>query len=239
MMKKEDMMSDYQISEATKNILKNFSSINPSILLKTGATQKTISSSKSVLAIAEFTPPWPQDTAVYQLPELLANLSSYEKPLLMFEDRQFIIRGVKCPSHVEYPYSDPSVILTAPDKDLPIGNPLAVFTLPDSAVREIKKFAAINNLPIVIIDVDGEKQTIVVKPLDDKNPTSRVYSYPVHTDAKNITTLDSSAKIQVKFRRENFDLVMDGGYTVSVGNWPYIHLSHNTEPVSYYIVQKS
>lgn len=232
-------MSNYQISESTKNILKNFSAINGSIMLKEGATQKTVSASKSVLAIATFEKEWPQDTPVYQLPELLANLSSYDKPVLTFEDKQFVIRGANSPSHVEYPYSDPSVILTAPEKDLPITNPLAIFTLPDTAVKEIKKFAAINNLPVVVIDVDGAAQTIIVKPLDDKNPTSRVYSYPVHTDAKNITTLANGAKLQVKFRREHFDLVMDGGYTVSVGNWPYVHLQHLAEPVAYYIVQKS
>lgn len=232
-------MSHYQITDATKNILKNFSGINTSILLKAGYVQKTVSASKSILAIATFADAWPLDTPVYQLPELLANISSYDRPSLTFEEKQFVIQGASSPSHVEYPYSDPSVILAAPDKELPIDDPQAVFTLPDSAVKEIKKFAAINNLPTITIDVDGAATRIVVKPLDDKNPTSRVYSYPVHSDPSNINTLSASASMQVKFKREHFDLIMDGSYVVSVGAWPYVHLQHKTEPVAYFIVQKS
>jgi hypothetical protein len=232
-------MNNYQITESTKNILKNFANINNSILLKEGHVQKTVSASKSILAIATFADPWPQDTPVYQLPELLANITSYDQPRLTFEEKQFVIQSASSPSHVEYPYSDPSVILAAPDKDLPITNPQASFTLPDAAVKEIKKFASINSLPTVTIDVDGGARTIVVKPLDDKNPTSRVYSYPVHSDVKNIESLDTTGTLQVKIKREHFDLIMDGSYTVSVGAWPYVYLQHKTEPVAYFIVQKS
>ena len=55
-------MTDYTISDATLKILKNFSVISSSVLLRKGATQRTVSPSKSIMAIAEFETPWPLET---------------------------------------------------------------------------------------------------------------------------------------------------------------------------------
>lgn len=229
----------YQITESVKNILKNFAAVNSSVMLRAGSTQKTISIAKSVLAVAEFDSPWPADTPVYQLSDLLANLSNYEKPTLEFEGTKFVIRGANSPSHVDYPYSDASVILAPPEKVFPTDNPHAVFTLPESAVKEIKKFSAVNSLPTLLIEMDGAKKTIVVRPTDDKNAASRSYSYPVHQDPARILELNTTEKITLKLVREHFDLIMDGGYTITLGPWTYVHFQHATEKLSYLIVQKA
>lgn len=231
--------TQYPLSDAVLATLKNFASINTGILLREGQVQKTITDQKSVLAIATLETPWPQDTPVYQLNELLANLSNYEKPTLQFEEKQFVITGANSPSHVEYPYSDPSVVQAPPERNFPLDNPRAVFTLSEAAVKEIKKFSAINNLPTLMINYDGDAETIVVKPIDDKNPASRSYSYPVHRDPKNILAIDKSEKGTVRCRREYFDLIMDGSYTVTIGAWPYINLKHANGRMEYFIAQLS
>jgi hypothetical protein len=225
-------MSMYPMTDSTTKILKNFAGISPSVTLKAGQSQRTVSGTKSVMAIAQFKDAWPQTTPVYALPELLANLSAYASPTLTFEDTQFVIRGANSPSRVEYPYSDASVIPAVPEKEFDVTNPVAVFNLPDAAVAEIKKFASINSLPVVRLDADGNAKTIVVKPYDDKNPASRSYHYPV--PEKDVQTLASDSK-SVSIRFEHFQLLMDGGYTVSMGPWNYIHLTHQTEPISYFV----
>ena len=225
----------FTLTDTTQRVLKNFAQISTSLLLREGTEQKTVNASKSVLAIAQLPTAWPQETAVYQLPELLANLSAYTDPVLEFEEKNFIVRGSNSPSHVVYPYSDPSVVMAAPNKTFDVSDPVAQFTLPEKAVAEIKKLAAINNLPTIVIEANSDKGTIVVKPHDEKNPASRVYSYPV--DKGSIATL--TATITFKFKREHFDLLMDGGYNVSIGNWPYAYFQHVTEPVSYFVVQAS
>lgn len=227
----------FTLTDTTQRVLKNFAQISTSLLLREGTEQKTVNASKSVLAIAQLPTAWPQETAVYQLPELLANLSAYTDPVLEFEEKNFIVRGSNSPSHVVYPYSDPSVVMAAPNKTFDVTDPVAQFTLPEKAVAEIKKLAAINNLPTIVIETNSEAGTIVVKPHDEKNPASRVYSYPVHADKGSIASLN--ATITFKFKREHFDLLMDGGYTVSIGNWPYAYFQHVTEPVSYFVVQAS
>lgn len=227
----------YTLTDTTQRILKNFATISTSMMLREGTTQKTMSASKSILAIAELPDAWPQETAVYQLPELLSNLSVFENPVLEFEEKNFIIRGAQSPSHVVYPYSDPSVVVAPPEKSFNLSNPSAVFTLSAKVVAEIKKLSAINNLPTVVIDATiatGGNSTIFVRPQDEKNPSSRVYSYPVHSTPDQITSLSQSG--ECKFKREHFDLLMEGSYTVTMGNWPYVHFQHQTEPVSYFIV---
>ena len=43
-----------------------------------------------------------------------------------------------------------------------------------------------------------------------------------------------------KFKREHFDLLLDGEYVVTVGaKWSYVYFKHQSMPVSYFIVLKS
>jgi hypothetical protein len=234
-------MTDYEVSDSTLKILKNFSAISASVRLRTGTTQRTVSAAKSMMAIAEFDTPWPMETPVYQLNELMSNLTSYDRPTLTFEEKQFVIRGHDSPSHVEYPYSDPSVVIVPPEKNFDLSDPVAVFTLPAKAVAEIKKLSQVNNLPTVAIDIDGgTASSIIVKPHDEKNPASRSYSYPVHADPKRVDRLQDGIVQSVKFKREHFDLLLEGAYTVTVGAaWAYVHFKHDEIPVSYFIVLKS
>lgn len=230
-------MTQYTVTDSAKNILTNFAGISKSVLLRAGTEQRTVSPTDSVLATAELPTAWPQDTAIYQLADLLANITAYTKPVLEFEESQFIIRGANSPSHVEYPYSDPSVVRTPPVKTLPLTDPVAVFTLPAAAFAEIKKFAAINSLPTLSIDVDPAAQTLIVKPYDDKNPSSRTYSYPVHTQPNLIHSM-TGGKHNVRINIDHFTMLMDGAYTVTVGTWPYVHFKHGSEPIAYHVVRQ-
>jgi len=234
-------MNDYEVSDSTLKILKNFSAISASVRLRKGKTQRTVSSAKSIMAIAEFVDPWPMETPIYQLPELMNNLTSYDNPTLTFEETQFVIRGKGSPSHVEYPYSDESVVIMPPEKNFDLSDPVAVFTLPAKAVAEIKKFSAVNNLPTVTIELDGgTASSIIVKPMDEKNPATRCYSYPVSADPSRVDRLMDGVKQSIKFKREHFDLLLDGEYMVTVGaEWTYVYFKHQTMPVSYFIVLKS
>ena len=60
-----------KLSEKTLNILKNFSSINQSILVKQGNQLRTISVAKNILAEAEIKEDFPRDFAIYDLNQFL------------------------------------------------------------------------------------------------------------------------------------------------------------------------
>ena len=63
-----------KISNDTKDVLKNFSTINSGIRVKTGNKLETISNMKNILAVATVAEDFPQDFSIYNLPEFLGCL---------------------------------------------------------------------------------------------------------------------------------------------------------------------
>lgn len=73
------------LSKNTIEILDNFTSINPSILVKKGNKLRTIAIEKNVFANAEIEETFDQDFAIYDLNSFLGALSLFEKPTLDFQ----------------------------------------------------------------------------------------------------------------------------------------------------------
>ena len=100
-----------KLSEKTLNILKNFSSINQSILVKQGNQLRTISVAKNILAEAEIKEEFPRDFAIYDLNQFLNGLSLHQDPEMDFSpDSYILIREGK--HRVKYFYADPNVIIS-------------------------------------------------------------------------------------------------------------------------------
>ena len=76
-----------QISRQTVEILKNFSTINPSILVKPGSEIQTISTMKNILAKSAVTEDFINEFAIYDLPEFLNLVTSpvFEGADLVFD----------------------------------------------------------------------------------------------------------------------------------------------------------
>ena len=68
-----------KLSDKTINLLKNFSTINQSILFKQGSRLRTISVMKNILAEATITEELPQDFGIYDLGQFL-NCLLYTSP---------------------------------------------------------------------------------------------------------------------------------------------------------------
>ena len=64
-----------KLSESTVNLLKNFSSINQSILFKEGTKLRTISVMKNILVEASMYEEFPRDFGIYDLNQFLNGLS--------------------------------------------------------------------------------------------------------------------------------------------------------------------
>ena len=67
-----------KLSDATISILKNFSSINQSIIVAEGNKLRTISVMKNILAEATVEETFPRTFAIYDLNEFLNGLSLHE-----------------------------------------------------------------------------------------------------------------------------------------------------------------
>ncbi len=99
-----------KLSDQTLVLLKNFSSINQSILFKEGNKLRTISVMKNILAEATVEEDFPKDFGIYDLNQFLNGLSLHNNPDLDFSnDGYAVIREGK--SRSKYFFADPTVIV--------------------------------------------------------------------------------------------------------------------------------
>ena len=73
-----DTLTDMKLSDKTIKLLKNFSSINQSILFKEGSKLRTISVMKNILAEATVDEEFPKDFGIYDLVQFLIGLDLHE-----------------------------------------------------------------------------------------------------------------------------------------------------------------
>ena len=104
-----------KLSDKTLSFLKNFSTINQSILFKQGTKLRTISVMKNILAEVTIDEEVPKDFGIYDLSQFLNGLSLHQDPELDFaNDNHVVIKEGRMRS--QYFFADASVIVTPPDK---------------------------------------------------------------------------------------------------------------------------
>ena len=130
-----------ELQEQTLNVLKNFSDINPNILIKSGNTIKTISEAKNVLATAIVDNEFPQQFGIYDLKEFISVLSLVDKPNLKFADESVTISDQSGRSKIRYFFS-PEETLTSPQKDINMPECEVQFTLDGDTLNKLRSAAS-------------------------------------------------------------------------------------------------
>ena len=106
-----------KLSDSTVNLLKNFSSINQSILFKEGSKLRTISVMKNILVEATVSEEFPKDFGIYDLTQFLNGLSLHQNADLDFtKDEYVVIKEGRMRS--KYFFADPTVIVSPPEKEI-------------------------------------------------------------------------------------------------------------------------
>ena len=190
-----------KLSESTLSLLKNFSTINQSILFKKGTRLRTISVMKNILAEATIAEEFPKDFGIYDLNQYLNGLSLHNDPELDFEaDNYVVIREGR--SRSKYFFADPSVIITPPDKSLTLPDESVAFELSTDQLDKLLKAAAIYQLPD--LSVEGGDGVVKVLIRDKKNETSNDYSVVVG---------ETDSTFSFNFKVENIK-ILPGTYDV-------------------------
>jgi hypothetical protein len=192
------------ISQQSLTVLKNFSSINPSIQFKEGNVLKTISPNKTILARAVIPDNIERGFAIYDLSRFLGILSVLDKPTVDVGQSNLSIKSEG--RQLRYMFADPSVIVTPPDKELDIGTPDISFDLKQSQLDEVQKALGIMSLPDIV--VAGEDGKIILRATDSKNPTADTYDIEVGVTDKSFNVI---------FKSENMKM-MSGDYKVSISS---------------------
>lgn len=211
-----------KLSETTVNLLKNFSSINQSILFKEGSKLRTISVMKNILAEAEIEESFSKDFAIYDLNQFLNNLSMHDSPVLDFKHDGYVAikEGDSTGRHF---FADPTVIVSPPEKDISLPTEEVCFELTSSNLEKLKKASAINQLPD--ISAVGENGVVKLVARDKKNDTSNDFSIIVGETNENFV---------FNFKEENLKIV-PGSYDVVVSSKLLSRFTNQNIDVTYFI----
>ncbi len=195
-----------KLSENTINILKNFSTINQNILVKSGSQLRTMSTMKNILGEASITEEFPKEFGIYDLNEFLGVLSLVKDSNLEFGESYLTVNGGR--TKVRYFYSDSS-ILTTPPETFNAPECDVSFTISGSVLTNVLKASAVMQLPDIVF-IDGK-----ITATDLKNVTSNDYTEDL--DKVNIV-------FEFNFKADNLKMI-PGDYQVTasreagVSNW--------------------
>jgi hypothetical protein len=100
------------ISQQTMMVLKNFATINSSILIREGNQLSTISVGENAIAQYQCQETFPRTFGIYDLNQFLAGLSLFDDPVLEFDNETYVnIRSRN--KTARYYFSSPEITLKA------------------------------------------------------------------------------------------------------------------------------
>ena len=212
-----------KISENTIGILRNFSDINANILFTPGKTLQTMSTMRNIMAKADVEENFESEFGVYDLPEFLRALDSFQQPVLNFNGSANLkIKDEKSSLSARYAFADKST-LRYPTKVISMPDKTITFTLKDSDWESVKKLYT--NLSLPDIAIKGENGKIKLVALDKKNSNSNESSVDIGE-----TDLEFTAYIKA----ENMKII-PGDYDVALSKAKIAHFINRKVKVQYWI----
>lgn len=166
-----------QLSSDTISILKNFSTINPSLWIKRGNSVTTISPQKTIIAKAKVQEDFPVECGIYELNKFLSVISLFngQSTNLEFQDKYVdIIDGSQ---KIRYVYADKEMIAVPPEKEIVFPAPDCSFKLTSNNLQSITKAISVLQLPEIAFV--GDNGVIEVKGINSKSPTADNYSLKI------------------------------------------------------------
>ena len=212
-----------KLSDKTLSVLKNFSSINQSILFKKGNKLRTISVMKNILAEATVSEEFSKDFGIYDLSQFLnVNTTLFNSPELDFgNDGYVVIREGR--SKQRFFFADPNVIVTPPDKEITLPSEAVSFELSTDQLDRLLKAAAISQLPD--LSAVGENGVVKLVVRDKKNDTSNDFA---------IVVGETDTEFSFNFKVENIK-VLPGTYDVVVSQKLLSRFTSKNHDLTYYI----
>ena len=214
-----------ELSDNTLTTLKNFSSINPNMMIRTGKTIKTISEARTVLARANVDEEFPMDFGIYDLNEFMGVLGLVDTPRLKFEDDYVVVNDSTGRSKVKYFYSSEDT-LTTPQKDITMPEANVKFTLDNDTMNKLKRAAS--TLGHSEISISGKDGVLSLSVVDSQNMTSNVFSIDVDGEFNSDDTFNFILST-------NNLKILPGDYEVAISSKLISQFSHTSLDVKYWI----
>ena len=211
-----------KLSDKTLTLLKNFSSINQSILFREGNSLRTISVMKNILAEAKIEEELPKDFGIYDLNQFLNGLNLHQNAELDFQNDGYVVIK-EGRSRSKYFFADPNVIITPPEKDIVLPSEDVCFLLDTKELDKLLKAAAVYQLPD--LSVVGEAGVVKLVVRDKKNDTSNDFSVVVG---------ETDEVFSFNFKVENIK-ILPGSYEVVISRKLLSRFKNTSFDVTYHI----
>ena len=193
-----------KLSQDTITILKNFSTINQSIIFKPGNVIRTISPQKTVMASATVPDEFPREAGIYNLSRFLSTLSMYSEPDLTFEDKRVLFKQGKSMSYLTY--TDASMIVAPPQKQIDLPGIDVSVKMSAENLQNVLKATGILGLPeVAFVGQDG---SCYLKAIDSSNPSA---------DSHSIDVGETEDTFSLIIKTENLQ-ILPGDYTVELSS---------------------
>jgi hypothetical protein len=212
-----------KLSSDTVTVLRNFSDINQNILFRVGNKLKTMSTMKNIVAKAEIKEDIEQEFGVYDLPQFLRAIDSFQSPVIKFNGKtSMTINDEKSSLTARYAFADKETLVT-PSKEIKMPDLSVCFQLKNNSYESLKKLFV--NLDLPDLAIKGEDGKIKLVALDKKNSNSNQSSISVGVADTNFTAY---------IKTENLKLI-PGDYDVVLSKQKIAHFVNNKAKVEYWI----
>jgi len=217
-------MSQVTLSTQTLNVLKNYSTINSSIVFRKGNVIRTISNAENILAKYTSEESFPTDFAIYDLGQFLSGISLFDNPQLDFTSGDFVtIRSGG--RSAKYYFSDPEITLkSAPEKNVKFPGGDISFDISAEDLFALQKASSVYDLPDLTFDTTDGSIRLILR--DKENDTSNTFEQNASGNFQGEFSLD------VKI--ENIRLV-PGNYSVKVSSQLISEWTNRDTDLTYYI----
>ena len=209
-----------KLSNETVSVLKNFSTINQNLVIKSGSTITTMSAMKNIVAKADVKEEFPQDFAIYDLNEFLSVITFFENPELQFEDSFVVVTEEGSRTRAKYFFSDPSVV-TTPTKPITMPECEVKLNISSDILDRITRGASVIGAPDLALESGTLKAT------DKKNDTANDFQMDIEVES-------DSNDYKFWFKVENLKLIPDS-YDVQISSKSISHFKNSKGDVEYFI----
>jgi hypothetical protein len=210
-----------ELSKETLALIKNFASINGSIVLKQGKKLATISEGKNVMAEASIAESLPMDFPIYDLSEFLNVISLFPTTNLEFSEKYVTVSDGGT-SKIKYFAAGEGLVKSAPSTVKFPGEDVT-FKLDAAQLAMIQRTSAVLKAGDVSIVGDGTNLKVLVS--DKKNATSNAYE---------VTIGETSEEFKANIKVENLKMLAND-YDVAISKKKISRFKHTASDLTYYV----
>ena len=215
-----------KLNDETREILKNFSTINANLVARPGSTISTMAETKTILATANLNETFEKEFGLYDLNEFLSAMSMFDDPELNFADDNLSVSIKQGNRSVKYFLSD-TTTLTSPSKPVVMPSTEVQFTLSADEIASIRKASSALGASDMIITKDSESSVKITVANSNDNTSNQ---YNVQVSASQVPEVDFSLILSIANLK-----TIPGDYVITLSSKLISHFKHTTRPVEYWI----